>query len=398
MAHLMKKRATSISTGKFIFRLLEDFSLYFLRSTPQKRKGFAFIVQPRDFGDVYRTTSFFNLLPKTMVEWILTWLWPVTIAEISGLKNKNGEEVTGWIIACPLTARQMMENRETASRRVFQAALLAERRGAKNIGLGGLTGSVTRGGLDLVGKIKAGITTGRAYTAFNVSEYLFDVLREYSYDTGEVKVAIVGAAGGVGSSSAILLASRGIKHLILIDLDRKFHLLDPVIKELARFPDVNVETSSQIRDVRSADIIVTATNAPEAIIRSDDLRPGAIVIDDAQPSDIAPEVFKERQDVIIIEAGVIETHGINYNFNFHLAARDHTYACLAEVMALSYLGWEDHYSIGRVEISKIYQIAEVSKELGFRLAPWQNFSKFIEEDQKKRVGEINRKQNISRAK
>jgi len=391
----MKKTKASISASRFILHLLEDFSLYFIRSTPEKREGFAFIVHPRDFGDIYRTTSFFNLLPKTTVEWILTWLWPVTVAEINGLKNQNGEEVIGWIIACPLTARQMMENREIASRRVYQAALLAERRGAKNIGLGGLTGSVTRGGLDLVDKIKAGITTGRAYTAFNVSEYLFDVLREYRYDPKEVKVAVVGAAGGVGSSSAILLASLGIRHLILIDLDRKLHLLDPVKKELTRFTDVNIETSSQIRDVRNADIIITATNAPEAVIRSDDLRPGAIVIDDAQPSDIAPEVFKKRRDVIIIEAGVIETHGINYNFNFHLAARDHTYACLAEIMALSYLGWEDHYSIGGVEISKIYQIAEVAKKLGFKLAPWQNFSKFIEESQKKLVGEINTKQNSS---
>ena len=362
---------------RFFFGTLRDFVI---QTVPfpvrRERRGFAFIVHPRDLGDVRRTTPFFNFFPKRVTEWILTWLWPVVVARIEGMRDREGRALPGWIIASPLPARQMMHARELARKRIVQAARLAERLGAKNVGLGGLSASVTRGGLDVAEALTSGVTTGRAYTTHNVVAYVLGAIRTFNLDPAGVLVAVVGAAGGVGSTSARLLAARGIRKFLLVDLARKLSGVTPLADELRR-EGRDVLVSSVIPDIRAADIIITATNAPEAVIHSRDLKPGAIVVDDAQPSDIAPEVLRDRRDVIVIEAGVIETSGIDYHFNFHLAARDHTYACLGEVMALAYLGWEDHYSLGGIEVAKIDTIAEVAAAIGFRLAPWQNFSRPI---------------------
>lgn len=365
---------------RFFFGALRDLAIQIMPFLVQReRRGFAFIVHPRDLGDVRRTTPFFNWLPKRLTEWILSWLWPVVVARVEGMRDSRGRMIPGWIIASPLPARQMMEQRELARKRIIQAARFAERLGAKNVGLGGLSASVTRGGLDVAEVISSGVTTGRAYTTHNIVEYVLDAVQTFHLDPGRVLVAIVGAAGGIGSTSARLLAARGFRRFQLIDLARKLPTVKSLSDEL-RQQGSDVAISSEIHDVYTADVVITATNAPEAVIHARDLKPGAIVVDDAQPSDIAPDVFRDRRDVVVIEAGVIETSGINYHFNFHLAHRDNTYACLGEVMALSYLGWEDHYSLGGVEIAKIDKIARVASSIGFRLAPWQNFSRPIQSE------------------
>ena len=41
--------------------------------------------------------------------------------------------------------------------------------------------------------------------------------------------------------------------------------------------------------IKEAEFIITATNAPEAVVTSEDLKSGAVIIDDAQPSDVSPE-------------------------------------------------------------------------------------------------------------
>ena len=132
-------------------------------------------------------------------------------------------------------------------------------------------------------------------------------------------------------------------------------------------------------------MIITVTNAPEAVIKSEDVKPGAIIIDDAQPSDISPELIKTRNDVIIIEAGVIAAPNIKVGTNFRLANKDETYCCLGEVMSIAASEWISEYEAGNITTDVVYKISQIAHKIGFRLAPYQTFGKLVHEE---RIEEI----------
>lgn len=349
----------------------------------KKQGGFAFLVHPRSTYDAVNKYPFLKLLPKAAVDFILRRLWPITASRVDGLKSKEGRPIRGWIIGVPLTPRQMMENRELARKRIIQAAVLAAKKGARIIGLGALNASFSRGGLDVVEhfsekNIKAGVTTGRAYTGWIVTQNAFKVMEIIGLDINRAKVAVVGAAGSIGSACVSILLKKGIKNLLLVDVKRKKEILDKLIID-GRRPSNNISilSSHSIGDIRGYDVIIAATNAPEAKIKSEDLSSGSVVIDDAQPSDVDPEIIKTRDDVLIIEGGVIHAPGINPHINLGLKHKEDIYCCLGETMALAYNDWKGNFSIGRLSFGLIDKIVNIAGDLGFRLAEFQNFHKVI---------------------
>ncbi|MDP3800123.1 MAG: hypothetical protein Q8Q90_01735, partial [bacterium] len=152
--------------------------------------------------------------------------------------------------------------------------------------------------------------------------------------------------------------------------------------------NTEIAVSHKINDIKEADIIITVTNTPEAVIEPDDVKIGAILIDDAHPSDISPELIKTRNDVIIIEAGVIKAPNIKVGTNFRLANRNETYCCLGEVMALTAFDWEGEYSPGDIKPEIVNEIAELATKIGFKIAPYQAFGKVVSEDQIEKVKNI----------
>ncbi|MBI4692105.1 MAG: hypothetical protein HY773_01540, partial [Candidatus Terrybacteria bacterium] len=339
-----------------------------------KKGGFAFLVHPRDISDVYRKYPFLKFLPVPALEWFLYHYWPVVVSEVEGLKNKNNKLVRGWIIGIPLIPKQMMNNRKLTFKKIIQAAKLAEKFGANIIGLGALTASLTKGGLDLKNNINIGITTGRAYTSKNIIDNIIKIAKELNIDLNKITVAIVGAAGGIGSACAKILAIKNnIKKFILIDLVRKKNSIDNLIEEIKIHTNgVNFKFSSITKDIYSADIIIAATNSPDVIIEPNDLKPGAIIINDAQPSDISPEVFKKRDDILVIEGGVINTPNIKYHFNFGLANKEDIFCCLGEVMILASINWHKDYAIGYLDLKLIDDISRIIEKLNFQIAEFQN--------------------------
>src|SRR3989338_11638725 len=129
-----------------IYGVIADLVVRYLPS-PKVKDKFAFIVHPRSTYDAVNKFFFLKFLPKPVVNLFLRHLWPITSTKINGLKSlEKGENINGWILGVPLTPRQMIENRTLAKKRILQAVKLAEKKGAKIVGLGGLTGSLTEGG------------------------------------------------------------------------------------------------------------------------------------------------------------------------------------------------------------------------------------------------------------
>lgn len=358
-----------------------------------KKDSFAFIVHPRSSYDAAKKYPFLKYLPKSIVDLFLKNLWPIVVAEVKGLKSlKNGKKIDGWIIGVPLTPHQMLENRNLAKKRILDAVKLAEKMGVTIVGLGGITASLTEAGHYLANHTNnIGITTGRAYTAYNITANVFQLSKYFNINLSTGKFAIVGGGGSIGLASAEILVRNGVNNLLLVDLIKRYKNAQKIInllKSLDKDKILNIKFSSKIHDIIDSDIIIAATSAPEAVIRSEDLKPGAIVIDDAQPSDIDPKIIEERDDVLIIQGGVVKTNNIEMKINLGLAGKNDIFNCLAECMALAVIEWKKHYSLGWLNLKHIEEISKIGKSLKFELAPYQNKNGYISEEYLKKIKKI----------
>jgi fatty aldehyde-generating acyl-ACP reductase len=380
-----------MGTFRLIYKAFEDLYLGLITNKKKEEEdySFGFLIHPRTVEDTYRQYPFFRFIPERLILFITKIYWPLTISRITGLKSqKTGREIKGYIFAIPLTAHQIFENRDLALKKIFWACRLAKNRGVNLIGLGGLISSVTRGGLDVIeNKLDIDITTGHAYTAHNVTSYLFEFCERFDLDKN-VPISIVGATGSVGSTSAKILAKAGFDNLFLIDIERKNPFFDSLVGELKAInPNIKIETNHKISEIKKTTFIIAATNAPEALIKSDDLSSGSIIIDDAQPSDVHEEVF-DREDVLVLGAGAVYTPGISSGYNFELKGEHDNYCCLAEVLILSSMEHDGHFVVHRADFDSIDRIKEMAKGMGFKTAIPQNFKEIISESKIIKVGEI----------
>jgi predicted amino acid dehydrogenase len=279
----------------------------------------------------------------------------------------------------------MVEDRPLAKKRILQTIRLAEKYGAEVVGLGGITSSVTQGGLELVEEARAGLVTGRALTPVIVSDFAISALNVAGRDPAKEALAVVGAAGAIGSSSAVLLAREGLSKILLIDVERKLPLLDQVIARIKTAnPAATVEVGADISRIREAGLIVTATSAPEALILSADVSPGTIIVDDAQPTDVHPEVL-ERSDVVVLTAGVIKTPGIRSHFPMSLSHPEENFSCFGEVVTLASHYRHDDFSVGYIKDEEIEEIKKLSLDLGITRGNFQNHKRSYTDEEMRQI-------------
>ncbi|MFA5000950.1 MAG: polysaccharide biosynthesis protein [Candidatus Paceibacterota bacterium] len=350
---------------------------------PEKNRpdyGFAFMIHPRSLIDVYRIFPLFKFIPNWLSNFLIAHFWPVTISKITGLKTEKGEAISGWVISIPLTAQQMLAKRELALNYIIEACHLAQNKGAKIIGLGALTSSLCKGGLDLIDKVDIAVTTGHSYTAYNVTQTVLKIMADLDSWAQDSVLAIVGASGSIGSASAKILAKHNFREIILIDVERKKDKLQELADQIKeKNNDTNLSLSHQVGDVIRADFIITATNTPEALVRARDLKTGAIIIDDAQPSDVAMDVY-DRNDVLVLAAGAVHTPKITTNFNLGLQNRYDNFCCLAEVLILASEKRDKHYTISQTNDILIEELATKGQQLGFVVANYQNIKEIVPEE------------------
>lgn len=334
---------------------------------------FAFIIHPRDLSDAKKKYPFARFMPKAIIEVWSRYQWPTVGSMIEGLVTRSGRNVNGWVVICPMTTKLMIKNRDIARRRVLQTVKLAEKLGAKIVGLGAFTSIITNDGNYLKGKVRTGITTGNAYSVAIAIENLSRLLSLTGRDFDRSTIAIVGGAGSVGSACSRILVKKA-KELIIVDKNKK--ALDALVDFISMNGKVSGRTD--IASIREADSVIAVTNAPGAIIRASHLKKGAIVIDAAQPKNVSRHIPRQRNDVIVVESAIVKTTGINFNFDFGLN-KDEALGCLAEVLLLAWIGHENDYSIGKVDPFQVVEIDLIAKEAGFKLADFRNSSGYVRE-------------------
>jgi predicted amino acid dehydrogenase len=110
------------------------------------------------------------------------------------------------------------------------------------------------------------------------------------------------------------------------------------------------------------------------VIEPRHLKPGAVVCDVARPRDVSKLVAAERNDVLVIEGGMIEVPGpVDFHFDFGFPLR-RSYACMAETMVLALEGRYEDYTIGKdISVQQVREIQAMAVKHGFRLSGFRSF-------------------------
>ena len=343
---------------------------------------FGFLIHPISVReDIARKYTIARYFPERWVEQAVTLIPPKTISHITGVRSLTGAEAEGWFVGCPLTPRQFLElDVEFVYRRIIRAARLAQADGAKIVGLGAYTSIAGDAGITVARNVDIAITTGNSYTCYTAIEGARVGAGLMGVDPREATVAIVGATGSIGRVSAHLLAEEGVGDMLLFGRDTA--RLQKVADELPAGTRCRVSTDLDA-DLPRAQIIVTVTSAVEAVIEPRHLRPGAVVCDVSRPRDVSVRVAKERDDVLVIEGGVVAVPGaeLDFGFNFGFPPRT-SYACMAETMILALEGRYESFSLGKdLILDRVREIARLAAKHGFTLAGFRSFEKAVTPEQ-----------------
>lgn len=343
---------------------------------------FAFIIHPIQIKkDVSRKFPLLGkILTEPQINFFSRYFPPVYLSEVKGIRSAStGRELRGWLIACPFTPPTMMALPvETVYKKIIACGQMAEELGAKILGLGAFTSVVGDAGKTIADRLDIPVTTGDSYTVTMAVDALREAARVMDLPMHEATVAVVGASGSIGKTCALLLAGESAR---LILVGRNIEPLEALCEQCTGC-GAEVSASTDISAIYEADLILAVTSAVHAIIEPQHLKPGAVVCDVARPRDVSRRVAAERDDVLVIEGGMVEVPGSpDFHFNFGFPPRK-AYACMAETMALALEGRYEDYTIGKdITVAQAGEIGEIAARHGFRLSGFRSFEQPVTDAQ-----------------
>ena len=283
-------------------------------------------------------------------------------------------KIMGRIITVPLTPTQLLTlPRTQVQGRISQAIDKARDLGASVVGLGALTAPASAGGKAFAKRTDVGVTNGNAFTAAMTLQAIEKLIPTLDRDP---LIAIVGATGSVGSCLTRLYARQHAGRLLLVA--RNEARLQALAADV-HGGSIEATISTNMADVAQADLVVLLTSSPDALLRSEHLKRGAVVLDDTVPRNTDENLLTERPDVLIVDGGLVEIPGFDLRGSIALAPKL-AYACLAETMLLALSGHKGHFCMGDAQVDQaehILKLANEHRHLGFHLAPFRSFGKEI---------------------
>ena len=357
--------------------------------------NFAFIIHPIDpKRDVERKYPLLGqMLPVPLINLFSGYWPPVYISHITGITSvATGKEIEGWFVACPYTPQRMMTLPEDrVYRKIIQTGQLAERLGARLLGLGAYTSVVGDAGITISKHLTIPVTTGDSYTVAVAVAAAKEAARRMDINLRNSTAAIVGATGAIGSVCAELLAE-DVPQMILVGRrypagDRRVERLRQV-KARVQAAGAEVILSTEIDVLRQADVVITVTSATGAVINPCDLKSGCVVCDVASPRDVSRSVAEQRDDVLVIEGGMVQVPGaerVDFHFNFGFPPQM-AYACMAEAITLALDGRYESFTLGKdIKVEQVKEIAALADKHGFRLGGFRSFGRAVTDDEIERI-------------
>ncbi len=356
---------------------------------------------------------------------------PGLTCTMPAIRSLDGTVAQGWLIGVPMGAREIMSmpNAEVVDV-IARAVDMGRDMGAEIVGLGALTSVVTRGGRSVTGRNVA-ITSGNSFTTLMAMEALFLGAEKMHIEPLAARAGVVGANGSIGRACAMMVSERVCQMTLFgspqrptssrlrlnslardilgyarqrmlqgsldgmsLWLNRLLRVLDNTVGELSALLagrirgdqeltlelireactflnlTVPISTSTDIAaDLPDCNLVVAASNNPEYLIYPANLRSGVVVCDVARPADVAPAVYEQRDDVLVLEGGLVQ-YPDDICFGANLGYRDGVnLACLSETVLLALEGNCRDYSIGNIlSLETVQYLHELARKHGFSLA------------------------------
>jgi acetylornithine/succinyldiaminopimelate/putrescine aminotransferase/predicted amino acid dehydrogenase len=386
---------------------------------------FAFIAHYLDATSLSDFDSSLNGLPAGALEEFVDQFedfgkaFPVARMRID---SSAGDVAIGDFIAIPKTAQQLLRlTPREAILEVGAAVEIAKKRGAKIVGLGGYTSVITQNLRPLL-KLGVPLTTGNSYTVVSAVDAAVEASRATGRALEEMRTTIVGGGGSIGSALAGLLAER-VPELTLVTRDadpaamknRYATVLARMLRHygrcrragveyqrgtlaygLSRLPcadalaqvdgriTVDAQLESTILDqvrplpirwttelaatVSQSELVFLVTSSPDELVKSHMVRPKTVICDLSRPANVGAELMA-RQDVLVIDGGVVEVPGkpeLGWRFGCPPGV---AFACMAETMMLALEKRYEHTSLGRdLQEGVLESLRGYATKHGFKLA------------------------------
>jgi predicted amino acid dehydrogenase len=191
--------------------------------------------------------------------------------------------------------------------------------------------------------------------------------------------AVVGATGAIGQVCSELLAD-DVERLYLIG--RRQDALEELRDRLKVHARAELIVSTTMDVLADAQLILTVTSSIHDVIRPEHLQPGSVVCDVARPRDVSAMVAAARDDILVIDGGMVDVPGpVNFHFNFGFPPGK-AYACMAETIALALEGRFEDYTLGKhLTRERVEEIDAIAKKHGFRLSGFRSFEREVTEGQ-----------------
>jgi len=342
---------------------------------------FAFIGHPFDVDHLVRYLQFYKPdLRRPRRELLLKlfeWTPPFTDRQVT-VTAAQGRRVRGSLIVCPLLP-EMVDNggrsrfRNLCVEKVVAALEMAAAQGAAVAGLGGFTSIADGDQGRLVARKVPGlaVTSGNTLTAMAAVDGILTAAGTLGVDPQKATVAVVGAAGDIGTACCRFLAPR-VRRLVLAS--RLAFNLNELAGELARVNRAEVVVESDGgRAVHQADMVIAAASSVAPIFRPRDFQPGTIVCDVGYPRNIFLDVDAPTVDIFLFAGGLLQSPcPVPLPFDMGLPDPGLLYGCWSEAIVLAMEDRRESYSLGRGRIvpEKMEAIWEMALRHGFGRAPF----------------------------
>ena len=284
---------------------------------------------------------------------------PVLVSSID-VTSRTGRRVRFNAFLLPVTARRirhLLDAGDTGRLRALVESGIdaAARLGCRVVSLGQYTSIAMRNGLAARPR-SLGLTTGNAYAVALALEAVEQAVPDLARRT----VAVVGAAGNIGSAVAEIIYQR-CAGVTLIGRDTPASLT-----RLRRLKLDHARIATRVEDCRGADVVVIAVNSPVHAVRGEHLAPGALVCDLSVPAGVDIE---GRPDVRLIRGGMARMpHSEPHCINGFPLEPGLAYACMAEAMILALENIVDRSFTGRLTADLVRRIAGWARRHGFEQA------------------------------
>src|SRR5690349_6730591 len=267
----------------------------------------------------------------------------------------------------------------TVYRKIIQTGRMAEKLGADILGLGAFTSVVGDAGITIANALDVPVTTGDSYTVAMAVQAIRDAAIAMDIKMEDATVAIVGATGAIGRVCAELVAAEAARTLLVARDEKKLEALRDRLKVHAR-SELVISTKMDV--LKDAQLILTVTSAIHDVIRPEHLQPGSVVCDVARPRDVSAMVAAARDDILVIDGGMVDVPGpVNFHFNFGFPDGK-AYACMAETIALALEGRFEDYTVGKdITLERVKDITSIAERHGFRMSGFRSFEREITEKQ-----------------